>query len=213
MIDTGISHEMSRQRFALKNSVALEFIFRYVTGLVKHGANVQETEQKKGKYYSFGIEYQLIRLNERYRRWTAELFYENGTNTYQIRDEVNVSSSEGHYKIGLNWYFYNYPSTIHRLLIHLGTRIGYGSANMSSSIPAESYKGTVLTFPTAHIGIKYRIKAGDEVDSESGIGLGLNALLQYEQLRFTSSGGKNSDTNGTFAVNDLKFSMGIGMFF
>ncbi|OFZ57868.1 MAG: hypothetical protein A2381_02830 [Bdellovibrionales bacterium RIFOXYB1_FULL_37_110] len=216
-IESGTFKERKRQKFALQNSIATEFVFKYGSSMVKH-ANENDLGQKElTKFWGVGIEYHLLRLSENFRKWTLDFYYEKAVGYYDVaelfsRENVKIVADEKYYKLGVNYYFYNYPSTLYRLLAHVGVRMGMGSAQAKYVEYGEMDSYAVTIFPQIHAGLKYRFKAQDE-DQKNGIGFGLNTLLSYELLQFRMDEKKTDDSSGSFDVHDLKLSVGLGVFF
>ena len=146
-----------------------------------------------------------------------DAYYEQAVGYYDVaelfsRENVKIVAEEKYYKLGVNYYFYNYPSTLYNLLAHVGVRLGVGSAQAKYVEYGEMDSYSVMVFPQIHMGLKYRFKAQDE-DQKSNIGFGLNTLLSYELIQFRMDEKKSDNSSGSFDIHDLKLSVGLGVFF
>jgi len=216
-IESGTFKERKRQKFALQNSIATEIVFKYGSSMVKHATENDLGQKELTKFWGLGIEYHLLRLSENFRKWTLDAYYEQAVGYYDIaelfsRENVKIVAEEKYYKLGVNYYFYNYPSTLYNLLAHVGVRMGVGSAMAKYVEYGEMDSYSVTVFPQIHMGLKYRFKAQDE-DQKSNIGFGLTTLLSYELIQFRMDEKKSDNSSGSFDIHDLKLAVGLGVFF
>ena len=87
-----------------------------------------------------------------------------------------------------------------------------GSAEFSSNRLSKGYDYQILA-ATGQLGLKYRWRAGDEFDEYIKIGIGFNFLLSYELIKLSTEDNLQDNINGSFKVNDVKFSVGATLLF
>lgn len=213
VVRTGISAEKIRQRSAINELNSHEVMIHLATSLMDHTS--QDDENHRGRSYSFalGYEYHLSRIFKSWTRWSVEGSLEWSRGLYQIGPESNATFQEGAYKLMMNYYIYNRPTTVSDVIVYVGSGIKVGEADAGSYQIEQKLKYTMTAFPLLQIGSKYRFISGDEVDNAVGVGFGINAKLSIEPLNYSLENEPSDVVDGSFSVTDTKFYLGLSMYF
>lgn len=211
-VESNIEREINRQRFALNNAPNNEFLFRYVMGMSQKANTADASNQGTAQAIDTSYEFHLLRTTDALRDWTVEGGFTWGYNFYDT-DVYNARATEQTVHGAINYYFYNGPSTLNSYLWHVGLGMRFGMATLSSEKFDEDY-GYQLSSTYAQLGVKYRFSGGDYDLDMFRVGLGLNALLLMERTTLSSNQPISQyDVNGNIVTNDMKFSVGMSVFF
>jgi len=212
IVENGLWEEAQRQDFARKYLPGHEFLLRYTSDFTYNVTVSDGNFQTSGHDFSLGYEFHLVKTTDVLRHWTVEWDIYTGSDYYNVGG-MNVRSDEFTHRGMINWYFKHPPSSIHKWMVHLGTGIRIGNAKFVAPGLAKKYVYQVQSFPIWQLGVKYRFRAGDENDYLSRIGFGINSLIIYEQKALTVNDNLFDDIRGNLNVEDVKFSIGISLFF
>ncbi len=212
LLKSGIAYERERRKRAFNNKSGHEIFIHYAIGLYDSTSSYDQENKGTGNDLTFGYEFHLEKTSELLRKWSINLSYSRGHNYYDIGN-LNASSDEISYKSIVNWYFYNEPTTVKKYIMYLGLGIKRGEASLSSTHLDKKYFYQIKSFPSYHLGLKYRFYAGDEYDEFWKWGLGINWKLSYELLQLTANEGVFSNTYGVIDVYDLKMAIGFNIYF
>ncbi len=213
VVRTGISAETIRQRSAINELNSHELTLHLATSLLDHTS--QDDENHRGKTYAFslGYEYHLSRIFKNWTRWSVEGSLEWSRGRYQIGPVNNGTFQEGAYKLMVNYYLYNRPTTVSDVIVYVGSGIKVGEADAGSYEIEQELNYTMTAFPILQLGSKYRFISGDEVDNAVGVGFGLNAKLSIEPLSYSLENQPSEVVDGSFSVTDTKLYLGLSMYF
>ena len=105
------------------------------------------------------------------------------------------------------------PSEIGRFIWYLGGggRLGASSVTGQNLISDSSYFKT--TFPSGQIGMKYRLRGGDENSLLPKVGVGFGSLLTIDYLDMSLSNENFDNLKGSFSTVDFKFLSGVNFYF
>lgn len=211
-VESGISREKERQRFALGNKLGNEILIRYNLGLNNKAGKEDLSNQGVGHTLGLGYEYFLMRTSPALLNFTTELFLEKGLNYYDM-GSYNARSIEQLYKIMVNWYFYQHPSSITRYIMYGGLGIKFGSADLSSGYLIQGYGFQYQSYPL-QVGLKYRFNAGDETYSFVNMGWGFNLVLSYERISLSANENiLDSNIESTISAHEFKLGLGVSLLF
>lgn len=213
VVRTGISAETIRQRSAINELNSHELTLHLATSLLDHTS--QDDENHRGKTYAFslGYEYHLSRTFKSWTRWSVEGALEWSRGRYQIGPVNNGTFQEGAYKLMVNYYLYNRPTTVSDVIVYVGSGIKVGEADAGSYEIEEKLRYSMTAFPILQVGSKYRFISGDEIDNAVGIGFGINAKLSIEPLSYSLENQPSDVVDGSFTVTDTKLYLGLSMYF
>lgn len=211
IVNSGIIEESDRKSFALKNSLGHEFYLRYSFGMTQNTTDEDDSYNGPGFGINLGYELFMERLTQHFRRLTFDFGLEFSNNYFDPNLGYNVKSVETSITAMANYYFWNYPTTLDRILLFVGYGMKSGSATLQSQYLSKDYSYNVRSFATLQTGLKYRIGASDL--NTKKIGIGFLALLQYETQSYTSDAESEDDLDGEIGVNDLKMSLGMSFYF
>ena len=203
--------ENERQRLALETTNTNEFQIFYSTALQPHYTS--NIEGFQGTNYSLGIgyEYHLRRTSPNLMRWSIDATFERTIAFYTV-GSVNGRFSEAVAKLGVNYYFYNVPSSIYRWTWNVGLGLKRGNSEMQSLTLSKDYAYQVFGVPLS-ITAKYRFVSGDEEDQTTKIGWGLSFKLSSEYLEISTIERIEDDILSSFNVNDVRFTVGLSSYF
>lgn len=211
IVNSGIIEESDRKQFALRNSLGHEIYVRYSFGLTQNTTEEDNSYQGPGFGINLGYELLMQRLHERFRRFTTDFGLEFANNYFDPNLGTNVKSVENNFGAKLNYYFWNYPTTMDRVLMFVGLGMKAGSAKLQSSVLSKDYNYKMRSFASLQGGLKYRVGASDLWKQKMGIGF--IALAQYESQSYTSDEESADNLEGSFSVSDLKLSLGMSFYF
>ncbi len=210
-VESGIRKENERQRLALGTYDANELQIFYSFALKGHYADGAEGFQ--GSNYSLGIGYEfyLRRTLPSLAKWSLDGSFER-TIAFYNAGSVNGRFTEGLLKLGVNYYFYNLPSSIYRWIWNVGVGFKGGNSLMQSLTLSKEYNYRVFGVPL-YINAKYRFLSGDEKDQSASVGWGLNFKMSNEYLRMSVVDRIDDDISESLLVNDIRFTVGLSTYF
>lgn len=212
LIATGVEGELRRQKEALADRPGHELIIRYSTGL--QSFTTEDDPGNRGTDYALGLSYEwhLKSTLMSLKNWTLELGLERGISHYDIGG-VNGRIVEGSLKGSVNYYLWNEPSSIRKYMPYIGIGMKRGNGDLESFSFDKVYRYQVISLPTALMGLKYRFQSGDAKDDMLDYGLGINFQLLYESLRYNAQDVLEDDIDSVISVNQLKFTIGMNIYF
>lgn len=218
-ISSGFARERKKQLYALEHKIGNEFILRYYFGVAEHTAsqdvaasNNDATAIGSNFSISFGYEYYLLRTNPNLVNWSLDFFIDNESRYLQDEAGNNAESTEVNFAFGVNYYFFNNPASLSKVLGFVGGGASLGNAKLLSITSGIEQSYSVRGLPRVWIGAKYRLKAGDEYDDMLGMGFGMHATLMTENVVYASKVNENVQTNN-INIQDFKFALGISLIF
>lgn len=202
--ENAIEIEQKRQ---LQASVFFPYHDYWMQGdlnLTAHGSKETSVNQRSQTYaVSVGYEYLLIEKFHQFKNYTVDF-----SGRFAI-DNVDLNGRNGKYtemslKIGLNWYPWRLPSTVHRIVPFVGLGARLGNATINAITTDDNFKDgqyTLTSIPVAQAGIKYRFVTRWTV---KGVITASNISLKSRSKELASS---HPDT---LSFYDVKFGLGIG---
>lgn len=213
LIESGIEEEVQRQKRALGEREGHEFTLRYITNLSSNTTTEDPNFQGKDYFLAFSYEWHLFSTARMFKNFTLEFELERGISHYQIAEGINGRIAEGSLKGYLNWYFLNPPSSLHSYMPYLGIGYKRGNGTLESAEFDTIYTVQQIAMPSAHLGLKYRFKSGDEKSADLKIGYGVNFQLKYEAMRYNIADVIVDDIEPTFTRNQTRMSVGLNVYF
>lgn len=211
-VESNIEREINRQRFALNNAPNNEFLLRYVMGMNQKTSSDDSSNQGTAQALDTAYEFHMLRMAESLRDWTLEGGFTWGYNFYNTQ-VYNARATEQTLHGGVNYYFYNGPSTINSFLWHVGLGMRFGTSVMSSEMFLNDYTYQ-LSSTYAQLGVKYRFSGGDYDLDVFKMGIGLNALMSLEKTKLSANQPISQyDVDGELLATDMKFMVGMSVFF
>jgi hypothetical protein len=210
-ITSGVRRENERQRLALETYDTNELQIFYSTALRPYYTS--DIEGFQGTNYSLGIgyEFHLRRTSRNLMRWSIDATFERTISFYTV-GSVNGRFSEAIAKLGINYYFYNVPSSIYRWTWNIGIGLKRGNSEMQSLTLSKDYAYQLFGVPMS-IAAKYRFVSGDEEDQTAKIGWGFILKLSSEFLEISTTERIEDDILSSFNVNDIRFTVGLSSYF
>ncbi len=214
MLETGIDEEKRRQKYNLEHKAGLEFSFKIGLGMSDHFTELDPSYQGRG--YSIGLtfEYPFVKIAELLDRFSMEFFVMQGISYYEIADDVNGRFADGSYGGALNFYFLGVPHALDRLISYVGVGARRGLASVTSSLISQDYDYHIVGMPEYHLGVKYRFRSGDERNNSLNVGMGWNAMISVESVRYNPSTTiKDTFLYGSVITNEMKGYFGLSLYF
>jgi len=211
-VTSGLAKEVERRKLGLENREGNEILVRYTQGLMENHTSDDPNFQSLYGSFDISYEYHLMRTTKTLQNWSVNIGYLKGLGNYDVGG-VNARAEETSYRLGLQYYFYNLPSTIRAYTWYVGSAMKMGSSNISSTSLSQEYKYQMVGFEYAQLGFKYRFYSGDDYDEFFNIGVGMTGQISLETTQNRSKEFLADDIDGTFSTNDLKFALGISVIF
>jgi hypothetical protein len=88
-----------------------------------------------------------------------------------------------------------------------------GTALVASPDISKEYTYQLITIPALQLMTKYRFRAGDLNEDTANIGASLNFSIKLENKIFSTIDRIEDEINSKFSVFDLKYSVGMSVYF
>lgn len=214
IVTNGLDNELKRQEFFRDNSIDHEIFLTMHSDIVDK-TTVNDDENKGLAWgYSFGYELQLMRFFQGLKRFSIDISYTSGINSYDF-ETYNMFSDESSWGVRGKWYVHNYPSSIEKYQWYLGAGIRKGSTVLTHPdlLRTLTYD---LSVPSFEFGIRYRWKKNTG-PSLWRYGLGAQTSIVYETVNLSSN--QSTFVNASQRLNDnkdftsVKINFGLGVYF
>lgn len=211
-VASGLEHEAYRRNLALNELDGHEIIIYYSGAVLSHTTQQDQNYQNLG--YNLGISYDLhlSRTSAKIKDWSIQFCYEKGVGDYDIGG-VNGRMEEGHFGGYLNYYFHNNPLTLNSLIVLGGLGIKSGSASVSALGLTKDYTYQILTLPSIQLLSKYRFRSGDTKEDSLNVGASINAGIVWDFKRLSIIDSVEDNINGKLFYSDIKYQIGMSVFF
>jgi hypothetical protein len=103
--------------------------------------------------------------------------------------------------------------SLHSYMPYIGIGLKRGNGTLESTEFDTVYTVQQTAFPSMHLGMKYRFKAGDEKDANLKIGYGVNLQLKYEAMRYNITDTVIDNIEPVISSNQTRFSVGFNIYF
>jgi hypothetical protein len=189
-----------------------EFMFHYAGTVVDHTNPNDENFRAGG--YALGISYDfhLARLSRDLKSWSVQFLYEMGANHYDM-GQTNEPATEAMYGAILNYYFINNPLSVNRFIFEIGAGMKLGQATIGDNRLSREYSYQVMTLPTLQLLSKYRFHVGDLTEDKVKAGMAVHAGIVIDQKKLSNIDNTTDAIKGVVRVNDVKFQVGMGIYF
>jgi hypothetical protein len=211
-VNSGINHELNRQRFALENKMGHEVTVSAATAFQTHTSSNDSSLQGTNYYLGVGYEYHLMRAKKDLARYSVEVFLDRGVEFYDLGD-INGRFETGNYGIMGYYYLLGNPSELKKFLFPVGLGLKKGEAKVSSDSLSKSYQYSATALPIFKAGIKYRFSAGDESSETVNLGIGIHIFAQYESLTYSITETLQDSIKSKVQANDMKLVIGVNTYF
>jgi hypothetical protein len=211
-IQTGLEKENRRRSLALNELEGHEIMFHFSNALNAHGNATDPNYHGRG--YNLGIAYDLhlARTSEELRNWSLQFMYERGVTEYDT-GVYNARSEETTYGAYINYYFFNNPVTINSFIWLAGLGIKNGSASVFSPDLSQEYSYQLLTLPALQLMTKYRFRSGDLTEDNVNMGASLNFGVNIDLKKLSVIDRPVDNINSNISVSDLKYTVGMSVYF
>jgi hypothetical protein len=212
-ISHGIDEFNQRKELVLHNKPSHEILMRLSFALNRNTTDTDPNYQSINKSLYIGYEWHLMKASYFLRYFSLEFGAESTSGQYEVGNNTNAYSYEFAGRMMLNFYLNNYPSSVGKLNWYIGAGGKLGNAVLRSINLSRSYNYFQITLPSFQAGVKYRFRAGDEMDILPRIGLGWNLSMIADNHSFYNSRELFDDIKPNFYAADFKFVLGIGLYF
>lgn len=209
---TGVNRERLRRSNAYLSEAAHEFTLYIGANLSSNTTSTDQNYQSPGNTSGVLYEYHLQKVDQSYRAWSFDGLLERSIVNYDVggsNARLTYSSVGGH----LNYYFYNYPTSKKVFAFFIGAGLKYGVGELDSINISKTYKFDLLSLPSAHIGVKYRIPANYDYQRDLNIGFGFLGKVTTESLKISSVDDISDSINANQNLSNLRFEFGVSFYF
>jgi hypothetical protein len=211
-ISTGMQYEAQRRELALNELDGNEILFHYSGSMVDHTTNADQNNRSPGFTLGIGYDYHLSRSSKDLKNWSLQLVLEKGVSSYDLGG-LNARGQEGYYGAFLNYYFVDNPLTLNSFIFLGGLGLKGGSVEMDSLDLSKKYKYQAVVFPALQLMTKYRFRSGDLADDVLNVGASFNAGINLEVKRLGVIDSLEDDINGKISITDIKYLLGMSVYF
>ena len=209
----GIDEHSQRKSLILHNKPSHEFLLRLSFALNRNTTDADPNYQTINKSLFVGYEWHLMKASHFMRYFGLEFGAETTSGQYEIGEGLNAYTYEFAGRMMLNFYLNSLPSAVGKLNWYIGAGGKIGNAVVNSLNLSQKYNYFQVTLPSFQAGVKYRFRAGDEYDVLPKIGLGWNLAMIMDNHSFYNSRELFDNIKANFYAGDIKFVLGIGLFF
>ena len=211
-VKTGLEKEARRRTLALNELEGHEVMFHYAGSMIGHGGNQDENYQGKGYNIGFAYDLHLGRTSPNLKKYSILMMFESGVADYNV-GVYNARAKETYYGAYVNYYFINKPTTLNSFIYLVGLGMKAGSALATNPDLTKEYTYQLITIPALQLMTKYRFRAGDLNEDTANVGASVNFSLKLENKQFSLIDRREDEINSKFSVFDLKYSIGMSMYF
>lgn len=211
-IASGIEKENRRRELALNELEGHEIILHFSNALNSHGNDIDPNYRGRG--YNIGIAYDLhmARVSDDLKKWSLQFSLERGVTEYDT-GIFNARSEETTYGAYANYYFVNNPLTLNSFIWLAGVGLKNGSASVYSPDLSKEYSYQVLNLPAFQVMTKYRFRSGDLTEDNVNIGASWNFGVNIDMKKLSVIDRLDDNINSNISVVDLKYTVGMSIFF
>lgn len=211
-IRTGLEHEVRRRELVINELDGNEVMLHYSGSMSDHTSPDDESYRGLGYTLGLGYDLHLSRTSKNLKDWSLQFVLEIGVADYDIGGQ-NARGQEGSYGAYLNYYFVNNPLTLNSFIWLAGLGVKAGSISMQSTTLSKEYSYQALTMPAMQLMTKYRFRSGDLTEDTVNVGASLNAGVMLDVKRLSVLDSLDDDINGKISVNDLRYLVGMSVYF
>lgn len=211
-IRTGLEREERRRELVLNELDGNEITFHYSGSMRDHTSDVDENYRALGYSLGFGYDLHLSRSSMNLKNWSLQFVVEIGVADYDVGGQ-NARGQEGFYGAYLNYYLINNPLTLNSFIWLAGVGLKVGSVEMQSGSFSKDYSYQALALPAMQLMTKYRFRTGDLTEDTVNVGASLNAGVMLDSKRLSILDPLEDNINGKISVNDLKYVLGMSVYF
>ena len=211
-ISTGIEKENRRRALALNELEGHEIMLHFANQVTAHGNSTDPNYQGRGYNLGIGYDLHLARTSEDLKNWSLQFVFEKGISNYSL-GVFNGRSDETIYGAYLNYYFVHNPLTLNSFIWLAGMGIKNGTAAISTPDLDKNYSYQVLTLPSMQVMTKYRFRSGDLTEDNANIGASLNFAVNLDVKNLSVIDQVEDEINSKISVMDLKYTVGLSVFF
>lgn len=211
-IKTGLEKEARRRELALNELDGHEFIIYYSSALSSSGSSGDENYEGRVQNLGFSYDLHLSRTSPNLKQWSLQFLYEKGST--EFKSGVNdISSQETAYGAFLNYYFINNPLTLHSFIYLAGIGLKNGTTKVSSTDFTENYSYQALTLPSLQVMTKYRFRTGDLNEDTVNVGASFNFGINLDIKNLSAIDRVEDEIGSKISFYDLKYTLGLSLFF
>lgn len=211
-ISTGLEREARRREVALNELDGHEIMLSYSGSLVDQSTATDPNYQGRGYHLGVGYDFHFSRVNPDFKKYSIQFVIDRGVVNTDIGG-INGRSEEGNYGGYLNFYFINNPLTIKSLIFLGGIGFKLGSAKISAPDLSRDYEYQLVTLPSFQLMGKYRFRTGDLSEETVNVGASANFGMNLDFKNYSTTDEMADNINGKFSSTDLKYYIGLSIYF
>ena len=211
-IQSGLEREERRRFLALNELDGNEVMFQFSNAITNHTTDADPNY--RGRAYNIGIAYDLhmSKVSPELKNWSLQVLYETGVVNYGLGN-VNAKAQEVMYGGFVNYYFFNNPLSLNSFIGLIGIGAKNGSARLTSPNISKEYSYQVLALPALQLMTKYRFRSGDAKEDSVNIGTSINFGINLDSKNLSSVDKVEDTINSKFSVSELKYTLGMSVYF
>lgn len=211
-IKTGMEKEKIRRELALSELDGHEVMFYFSNNVTNNSTPDDPNYQNNG--YNIGIVYDLhlSRVDDKYKNWTFQFALEKGLSNYDTGG-INVKGDDTIYGGFLNYYVLNNPLTLNSFSALVGMGLKAGQSVASSGLLTKEYSYQIMTLPSLQAMIKYRFRTGSYDEDTANVGMSFNLGANLDLKRLSNNDEVVDNINSKLSYTDLKYTVGLSVFF
>lgn len=213
--NSGISRENIRKQSSVTARLGHEFIFGLTSFMTN--STVEEDPNNRSTSYNLDIGYELHleRLGKSFHNFGLEVFFHRGVSYYPLSETINGRFQLGAFSAALNFYIYNRPTTLNKMIWFVGVGAYRGQATVDSFELTKTYRYQVFSSPILQTGLKYRFANINDFYGETPIGVGISAKysMGVTTVTATSTIDESDELEGAESFVESKLSMAVNVYF
>jgi hypothetical protein len=211
-IQTGLEKEIKRRELSISELDGHELMFHYSNGMSTHGSAEDPNYQGRGYNFGLGYDLHLSRVSANWKKWSVQFILEKEQALYNTGAH-NASSKEVAYGAYVNYYFFNNPTTLNSFIYLAGLGFKSASATIASAQLSKEYSYQVLTMPALQLMGKYRFRTGELTSETMNVGVSVNFGINVDIKNLSTNDELSDNINGKISVTDLKYTLGMSLYF
>ena len=209
----GLDEYRQRQNLVGFNKPAHEVLLRLSVSLNRNTTDSDPNYQSVNKSFYIGYEWHIMKASQLMRYFSIEMGVETTSGQYEVGNGINAYTYEFAGRLMLNYYLNDLPSAVNKLNWYVGVGGKAGNALVKSINLSQEYNYYQLSIPSFQAGVKYRFRAGDELDVLPRLGLGWSISVIADNHSFYNSRELFDEIKSNFYAADFKIVTGLGIFF
>lgn len=211
-IKTGMEKEKIRRELAINELDGHEIMFYFSNNMTNNTTNEDPNYQSNGYNIGLVYDFHLSRVKDKYKDWTVQFLLEKGLSNYDLGG-INAKGDDTIYGGYLNYYLLNNPLTLNSISAFVGIGLKAGQSVASSASLTKEYSYQLMTLPSLQAMLKYRFRTGSYDEDTANVGLSFNLGANLDFKTLSNNDEVVDNINSKLSYTDLKYTVGLSVFF